>query len=184
MEKKIMEKKIMEKKKNRNSFRKELTAANGITLFRLLLIPVIMYFLAQEQHLATIIILAVALLSDSLDGYLARKFQQISTFGKHFDQCTDKALFTGVLFVVLWKYASPFWWIAYAVLLSISFIIIFFIVKKNLQVTPLNRVFMWLQSLILLVIIFGHLNSWSLGLLWMLLFVPAVDYWKKNRRSN
>lgn len=75
-----------------------MNTPNKITLFRIILIPAfIIFFLGQfpDSRIADIvslIIFAVASMSDFLDGYLARKNHQVTDFGKLMDPLADKLL--------------------------------------------------------------------------------------------
>lgn len=65
---------------------------NIITSFRLVLIPVFIFFVLNDLFLAAAFIFMLASLSDLLDGYLARKWKAVSNFGKLFDPLADKAI--------------------------------------------------------------------------------------------
>ncbi|HOD93686.1 MAG TPA: CDP-diacylglycerol--glycerol-3-phosphate 3-phosphatidyltransferase [Clostridia bacterium] len=65
---------------------------NIITLTRLCLIPVFCYFLWNENDFAAGLVFIVAALSDVVDGYLARKLNAISNFGKLADPFADKLM--------------------------------------------------------------------------------------------
>lgn len=66
---------------------------NIITVIRLLLIPVFIFcFFACEDKRIAFSIFVLAELSDLLDGYLARRLNAVSNFGKLFDPLADKLL--------------------------------------------------------------------------------------------
>ena len=69
---------------------------NKITIFRMCMIPFfLVFFLIDSIPYSNWIALAVfivACLSDALDGYIARKYQQVSDFGKFLDPLADKLL--------------------------------------------------------------------------------------------
>ncbi|MBR4776928.1 MAG: CDP-diacylglycerol--glycerol-3-phosphate 3-phosphatidyltransferase [Lachnospiraceae bacterium] len=75
-----------------------MNAPNKITLFRVFLIPVfIVFFLCRipnetASDIIALVIFAVASLSDFLDGYLARKHNMVTDFGKLMDPLADKLL--------------------------------------------------------------------------------------------
>ncbi len=67
--------------------------ANLITLSRLLLLFVVIYFAYQPAswwHLANVALLILVFVSDALDGYAARKLHETSVFGAVFDIAVDR----------------------------------------------------------------------------------------------
>lgn len=71
---------------------KIITIPNIISMFRVVLIPFIIYsFVKQNNIPLTVVLIAVSALSDILDGKIARKFNMVSDFGKFFDPVADKA---------------------------------------------------------------------------------------------
>ena len=72
-----------------------MTAANWITISRILLIPLFMISMDSTwpySNVFALTIFIVASLTDGIDGYIARKFNQITTFGKFMDPLADKLL--------------------------------------------------------------------------------------------
>jgi CDP-diacylglycerol--glycerol-3-phosphate 3-phosphatidyltransferase/cardiolipin synthase len=65
---------------------------NMLTMLRVLMIPVFIVLLMRGHALAAAVIFAIASLTDALDGYLARKYDLISNFGKLMDPLADKLL--------------------------------------------------------------------------------------------
>jgi len=73
---------------------------NSISLFRVLMVPVLMVFLLVDIPGGDIVALAVFILaagSDSLDGYLARRRHQTTVMGAFLDPLADKLLVTAAL---------------------------------------------------------------------------------------
>lgn len=66
--------------------------ANKITITRICLVPVFMIFAYTNRHYLAFAVFVLASLSDFLDGYIARNYNQISTFGKFMDPLADKVL--------------------------------------------------------------------------------------------
>ena len=80
------------KDKVRKLFSNVWTIPNVLTMIRLLLVPVfvVVYFrTAAEPKYAALAVFAAASLTDMLDGFLARKLNQITDFGKLFDPLAD-----------------------------------------------------------------------------------------------
>lgn len=71
---------------------KIITIPNIISMFRVVLIPFIIYSFVKLNNIPlTVVLIAVSALSDILDGKIARKFNMVSDFGKLFDPVADKA---------------------------------------------------------------------------------------------
>lgn len=73
-----------------------MTTANIITIARILLVPVFVYFAAifpgANREIIAAVIFFVISMTDFLDGYIARKYNQITDFGKFLDPLADKIL--------------------------------------------------------------------------------------------
>ncbi len=67
-----------------------VTIPNFLSLTRILLTPVIAYLFVSDMKIPAVIILAVSALSDTFDGQIARKFNQVSALGKILDPVADK----------------------------------------------------------------------------------------------
>ena len=67
---------------------------NFLTILRLFMVPafVVSYFWGEEGRYIAATIFAIAALTDILDGYLARKWNQITDFGKLADPVADKMM--------------------------------------------------------------------------------------------
>ena len=74
-----------------------LTIPNLISLFRILLIPLIIWlYCGKKQYAATIAVVAISGVSDIIDGKIARKFNMVSDVGKVLDPIAD-AIFDSLL---------------------------------------------------------------------------------------
>ncbi|MDH4410860.1 MAG: CDP-alcohol phosphatidyltransferase family protein [Verrucomicrobiales bacterium] len=121
-----------------------MTLANKITVVRFFLIPVFIVFAAyysesitsgEENRLFRILALAtyaLASISDAVDGYIARNFNQSTPLGRVLDPIADKLLLlTGVvtLSITNWHAGLPIWFavlvIARDVVISVGMLIIY-----------------------------------------------------------
>ena len=83
---------------------------NTITVVRLFLVPVFVYFAYQGTRtgqIAAFVTFLVASLSDSLDGYLARKHGIVTKLGEFLDPLADKILVLAALVVLVEHRAFP-----------------------------------------------------------------------------
>ena len=84
---------------------KIITIPNILSLFRLLLIPVIMWlYIVKKDPLWTTAILVLSGVTDVVDGIIARKCHMISDFGKAFDPVADKLTQIAMLFCLVNRY--------------------------------------------------------------------------------
>lgn len=82
---------------------------NALTIARFLLIPFIILFLVNDNYLFTFIFLTISGLTDVLDGFLARKFDLITNFGKLVDPLADKTTQIAILTTLALKDIIPMW---------------------------------------------------------------------------
>ena len=116
-----------------------MNIANKLTLLRMLMIPVFIFLLLnysadQVVWLGTAIpvnqvwaavVFALASFTDFLDGYLARKYQLVTSFGAFFDPMADKLLVMAALILLVQVASVPGW-------------IVFIILARELMVTGLR----------------------------------------------
>src|SRR3954469_12859025 len=77
-----------------------LNVPNALTVARILLVPVLVAALLVETPNGDIfaaVVFAIAALTDKLDGYLARSWGHVTTFGKVVDPIADKLLIAAAL---------------------------------------------------------------------------------------
>ena len=89
-----------------------MNLANKLTLLRVILVPVFMAFLLVDTTMCQILALAVfiiASLTDMLDGQIARRCNQITTFGKFADPLADKMLTTAAFLIFMQKGIIDSW---------------------------------------------------------------------------
>lgn len=90
-----------------------MNLANKLTMLRIFLVPLFLIFIAVKgipygTFIATFIFI-VASLTDQLDGYIARRRNQITNFGKFMDPLADKLLVTAALISLVELRVVPSW---------------------------------------------------------------------------
>ena len=87
-----------------------LTAPNLITLVRLLCIPIFLWLLFGLHHQTYAAVLLAALgATDWIDGFVARRYHQVSTLGKVLDPAADRVLVGTAVIAVIVHGAVPVW---------------------------------------------------------------------------
>ncbi len=82
-----------------------ITIPNILSLCRLLMIPFLIWlYCFKENYLGTAILLAISGLTDIIDGYIARRFDMVSDFGKIFDPIADKLTQAAMLICLVTRF--------------------------------------------------------------------------------
>ena len=106
-----------------------LTVPNLITLVRLACIPLFLWMLfGKNWQTASAVLLAVLGATDWVDGFVARRYGQVSTFGKVLDPTADRLLVATAVISVMVYGAVPLWFgiatIAREVLVSVMVLLL------------------------------------------------------------
>ena len=165
----------------------KLNVATLLTISRIIFIPLIVFFyIYQEGNFRNIsaYIFLIALLTDYLDGLIARKFNQMTSFGAFLDPIADKLLVVVSILLLARTYESLLFLIPAIIIISREFLVI--AIRQRLaelkgsipfRVNSLGKIKTGFQmiSIFLLLhsnILFGFINLHATGLL--LLFIAAV----------
>lgn len=90
------------------------TVPNLISMARVLLVPVVMVLILNGKDISAVIVLAIAGLSDYVDGWIARRFNQMSKFGKFLDPSADRLFIAVTLIGMAVRQLIP-WWLVLAI---------------------------------------------------------------------
>ena len=82
---------------------------NILTIIRILLIPVILLYVFTGQYIIAFIVFTLSGLTDIADGFIARKFNLISNFGKLMDPLADKLTQIATLTSLVITDIIPIW---------------------------------------------------------------------------
>ena len=82
---------------------------NILTVSRFVLIPFIIFFIVTDNYILAFIFLTISGITDILDGYIARKYNLITNFGKLVDPLADKSTQVAILATLALKNIIPLW---------------------------------------------------------------------------
>jgi len=140
---------------------------NLITFTRILMVPILVVVLMTRVSNYEIIgatLFWIASLTDLLDGYLARRYKQVTRLGKLLDPLADKLLVTGALLSLVELNLAPAW-------------MVFIIIAREFTITGLRGI----ASEEGITIAAGALGKWKFGFqvaaISCLLFGPTLDSW-------
>ncbi|OQY09885.1 MAG: CDP-diacylglycerol--glycerol-3-phosphate 3-phosphatidyltransferase [Marinitoga sp. 4572_148] len=96
------------------------TAPNILTFIRILAtIPMFIITYDEKYYLIAFLVYILVSLTDLLDGYIARKYNLVSDFGKFMDQIADKILINALFIVFLEIHKLPGWFVAIIIIRDI-----------------------------------------------------------------
>jgi CDP-diacylglycerol--glycerol-3-phosphate 3-phosphatidyltransferase len=96
-------------------------AANVLTVVRIVLVPVFLALVVASglsgtgARIVACLVFCVASATDFVDGWIARRWSMVTSFGKVADPIADKAL-TGTALVLLAAYGRVWWWVVILIL--------------------------------------------------------------------
>ena len=98
-----------------------LSIPNTISILRLIMAWPLAHAISHDYTVLVLLLTSIAILSDFLDGHLARKFNQVSDIGKALDPICDAVLAFSVIFTLFYLGKLPTW---YVTLVSGRYIVI------------------------------------------------------------
>ena len=166
----------------------KMNVPNTLTILRMLMVPVFVVLILNGFDIAAGVVFIIASLTDTLDGYLARKNNQVTVFGKFMDPLADKLLVCSALICLidLGRIAS---WIV-IIIVAREFIISGFrlVAAEKGQVIAASywgkfKTVFQMAAVILLIFHIQPLHLLTNILVWIALIltvVSLVDYLGKN----
>ena len=140
---------------------------NLLSVIRILMVPVLVVVLMTKvtnHEVIGVVVFWVASITDWLDGYLARRWKQVTTLGKLLDPLADKLLVAGALISLVELNLAPAW-------------MTFIILAREFAITGLRGI----ASEEGLTIPAGTIGKWKMGFqvaaISCLILGPRLDYW-------
>ncbi|MDN6683249.1 MAG: CDP-alcohol phosphatidyltransferase family protein [Bifidobacterium crudilactis] len=85
------------------------TIPNAISVLRILTIPVIAVLVSQRHLMISLVLIAVSAASDGVDGFIARRFNQVSRVGQILDPIADRMLILCTIVALGFAQILPWW---------------------------------------------------------------------------
>ena len=166
-----------------------MNTPNKLTILRVIMIPFFVFFMLADMGNAgkytALVLFIAASLTDTLDGYLARKYNQVTNFGKFMDPLADKLLVCSALICLMDVGKLPSW----AVIVIISG---FRLVASDNGIVIAaswwgkSKTISQMVMIILMIAdfggVFGTLETILLYVAVILTVVSMIDYIWKNRQ--
>ena len=145
---------------------------NKLTMGRICAIPVFIIALMMDQRVLATCLFIAAALTDFLDGYIARKYDLVTNFGKFLDPLADKFIVFAALLGILVKYtyiSGVFVWAAAIVMF------------RELAVTSMRLVVaIMVEPVIFPFFAENHILSYiTIGIMTVMTLWSGIDYFVK-----
>jgi cardiolipin synthase len=161
------------------------TIPNVLSFFRLALVPVFLAFVIEGEDALALLVLVVSSVTDFLDGWLARRLNQVSRLGQLLDPAADRLYIFAALVGLAWREVIPWWLVAVIVARDVMLAVLGVILANHgfgpLPVHHLGKVatfcLFWALPLLMLGEAFDPLAPYSLPLGWAFALWGAFLYW-------
>jgi cardiolipin synthase len=162
-----------------------LTVPNLLSFFRLALVPVFLVLVIVRQDAAALVVLVVSSITDFLDGYLARRLDQVSRLGQLLDPAADRLYIFAALIGLAWRDLLPWWLVAVIVGRDVMLAVLGIVLASHgygpLPVHHLGKVATFALFLALPVLMLGEafsaLQAYAQPAGWALAIWGAFLYW-------
>jgi cardiolipin synthase len=118
-----------------------LTIPNLLSFLRLALVPVFLLFLIDGQDVAALIVLAVSGFTDFLDGFIARRFDQVTRLGQMLDPAADRLYILAAVLGLVVRELVPLWFVVAILARDLLLVVVAVVlVGAGHGALPVNRV--------------------------------------------
>ena len=162
---------------------RRMTVPDQLTLARALSVPLVIVLFAWDfpnhDYWATAVF-AVAMATDQVDGWLARRWNQTSAFGSLLDPIADKVLVMAALVMLIAEGVAPAWMVA--AIIAREFLVSglrLAAIERGVVIAArdLGKVKTWAQALAVVVGGLAAAGAWSSDIAWWVLLVAVVLTW-------
>ncbi|MEV8254176.1 CDP-alcohol phosphatidyltransferase family protein [Rhodoglobus sp. NPDC076762] len=112
------------------------TVPNILSFLRLGLVPVFLYLIITAQDALALLVLVFSSLSDYLDGFIARRFNQMTRLGQLLDPAADRLFIFAALIGLAARDVIP-WWLFFVIVAREVMLAVLGIISANYGFGPL-----------------------------------------------
>ena len=164
--------------------RKQLfTIPNLLSFLRLCMIPLIIWlYCAQKNYVLTAVVLVLSGVTDTIDGFIARRFNMVTDLGKALDPIADKLTQASVMFCLLTRFRMMLVPLLLLIFKEVcNGIMSLFVIKKTGKVCGADwhgKVCTWLlyAMMFLHIVWFDISRQWSTALISICVIMMTVSF--------
>jgi cardiolipin synthase len=156
-----------------------MTIPNLITSIRIILVPVFIIYIINDEFLPALVVFIVAGLSDGADGLIARLFDQKSKLGAFLDPLADKFLLVTAFIVLAVRAFIPPWLTVLVIsrdILILVGVLILFLYKTDITIRPsvLSKMTTCLQLVSVFLVLLKNCFSFSLQFSYHIFWITGL----------
>lgn len=159
------------------------TIPNFLSFLRLCMIPLIIWlYCAQKKYVLTAVVLVLSGLTDTIDGFIARRFNMVTDLGKALDPIADKLTQASVMFCLLTRFQMMLVPLLLLIFKEVcNGIMSLFVIKKTGKVCGADwhgKVCTWLlyAMMFLHIVWFDISRQWSTALISICVIMMTVSF--------
>jgi len=139
---------------------------NQLTVLRIILTPIFYFLFISDDSLLkqiSVVVFLIAAITDWYDGWLARKFNYITDWGKFLDPLADKILIGSMVFIIVLRYID-FWPAIIIIALESLIILVAFIRKEKggeIQANIWGKIKMGLEVVCVTILLLAVIFKWA-----------------------
>ena len=157
------------------------TLANKITILRILTIPAFALFLSTGHKTIALTVFIMIMATDFLDGYIARKYNQVTKIGKFLDPLADKLVVIAALVILVEQQTIPGWMAILIISREVAVTGLRLIIsaeeKTVIAADKLGKIKTVSQTIAIIVAIYGSTYTWTIMLIAVILsIISGINY--------
>ncbi len=160
---------------------KIVTISNIISIIRAALVIPIIYSLKEGRGNVALLFIIIAIISDMLDGWLARISKEITELGKILDPVADKIVIFGVMLYLFLADLAPLNYFIFLLIRDITISLLGVYMLNNCRVSPranrMGKVSIIFTSAAILSFIYSEkIGQWKTPLIWVSIIFMSISW--------
>ena len=137
---------------------------NLITLMRFAAVPLLVWWLIDNQFYNALLLCLLMGLSDALDGFLAKTFNWKTTLGSYLDPAADKVMLISAYIALGALHLLPHWLVFIVIMRDVALLagaVSYVSMTRRLEIEPslISKFNTFIQIVLVLVVIYSQINT-------------------------